>query len=153
MTRQTLGKVLISTGLALSAIVSTAVDLMHGDAAHVHNAAWHPHAIFHDIVMFLLLDFMAVVCLWLLWRKSCEPKVGVKVAALLVIGFWSPFYYITTLFPAASLSATPNDLSKGAIFVSWLPFPLHINVLIGTVLLMITAVGYFLYCHEGRESN
>ena len=96
---------------------------------------------------------MAVVCLWFLWRKTSEPEVGVKVAALLVVGFWSPFYYVTTLFPGASLSATPDDLSKGATLVSWLPFPLHINVLIGTTLLVITAIGYVLYCHKGRGSH
>ena len=153
MTSQTLGKLLLSTALALSAVVSTVVDLSHGDTAHVHNPAWHPHAVFHDIVMFLLLDFMAVVCIWLLWRKSNEPKIGVNVAALLMIGFWSPFYYVTTLFPAASLSATPDDVSKGALLVSWLPFPLYINVLVGTALLAIAAVGYFLYCNGERGSS
>ena len=121
MSSQTAAKVLISVAVALSAIVSTLVDLSTGDAAHVYNPAWHPHAVFHDIVMFLLLDFMALVCLWLLWRKSSEPKVGVKVAALLVVGFWSPFYYVTFLFPTASLSATPDDVGQGAVLVSWSP--------------------------------
>ena len=105
MNRQTTGKVLISIAVALSAIVSTIVDLLPGDTGHVFNAGWNPHAIFHDIVMFLLLDWMAVVCLWLLWRKSSEPRVGVKVATLLVLGFWTPFYYVSSVFPMASLSA------------------------------------------------
>ena len=152
MTRQTLGKTLISSAIVLSAIVSTGIDLSHGDTAHVHNPAWHPHAIFHDIVMFLLLDFMGLVCLWLLWRKSREPEVGVRVAALLMLGFWSPFYYVTTLVPAASLAATPENVSNGAILVSWAPFPLYINVLVGTFLLSLTAVGYFLYRGGQRKS-
>jgi hypothetical protein len=152
MTRQTLGKVLISSAIVLSAIVSTGIDLSYGDTAHVHNAAWHPHAIFHDVVMFLLLDFMGIVCLWLLWRKSSEPEVGVRVAALLMLGFWSPFYYVTTLVPAASLAATPENVSNGALIVSWAPFPLYINVLVGTFLLAITAVGYFLYRGGQKKS-
>jgi len=90
MNKQTTGKVLISVAVALSAIVSTIVDLLPGDTGHVFNHDWNPHAIFHDIVMFLLLDWMAVVSLWLLWRKSSEPLVGVKVATLLVVGFWTP---------------------------------------------------------------
>ena len=153
MTRQALGKVLISVAIILSAVVSTVVDLMHGDIAHVHNPAWHPHAIFHDIVMFLLLDFMAAVCLWLLWRKSSEPEVAVTVAMLLLIGFWSPFYYVTTLFPAASLSASPDDVGKGAILVSWAPFPLYINVLVGTALLAIAVLGCLLYRNGQRRSK
>lgn len=151
MNRQTLSRVLISSAIVLSAIVSTGIDLSHGDTAHVHNPAWHPHAIFHDIVMFLLLDFMGAVCLWLLWRKSSEPEVGVRVAALLMLGFWSPFYYVTTFFPGASLAATPENVANGAILVSWAPFPLYINVLVGTLLLAITAVGYFLYFNGERN--
>ena len=152
MTRQTLSRVLISSAIVLSAMVSTGIDLSHGVTAHVHNPEWHPHAIFHDIVMFLLLDFMGLVCLWLLWRKSSEPEVGVRVAALLMVGFWTPFYYVTTLFPAASLAATPENVSNGAILVSWAPFPLYINVLVGTFLLAITAAGYFLYFSGERKS-
>ena len=152
MTRQTLGKVFISSAIVLSAVVSTGIDLSHGDTAHVHNPAWHPHAIFHDIVMFLLLDFMGLVCLWLLWRKSSEPDVGVRVAALLMVGFWSPFYYVTTLVPTASLAATPENVSNGAILVSWAPVPFYINVLVGTFLLAITALGYFLYRRGQRKS-
>lgn len=152
MTRQMLGKVFISSAIVLSAMVSTGIDLSYGDTAHVRNAAWHPHAIFHDIVMFLFLDFMGLVCLWLLWRKSSEPDVGVRVAALLMVGFWSPFYYVTTLFPAASLAATPEKVSNGAILVSWAPFPLYINVLVGTFLLATTAVGYVLYVGGERKS-
>ena len=152
MTGQTLGKLLISSTIVLSALVSTGIDLSYGDTAHIHNAAWHPHAIFHDIVMFLLLDFMGVVCLWLLWRKSTEPEVGVRVAALLMVGFWSPFYYVTTLFPAASLAATPENVSNGALLVSWAPFPLYINVLVGTFLLAMTAAGYLLYRNGQKKS-
>jgi hypothetical protein len=152
VTRQTLGRALISAAIVLSAMVSTGIDLSRGDTAHVHNPAWHPHAIFHDVVMFLLLDFMGLVCLWLLWRKSSEPEVGVRVAALLMLGFWSHFYYVTTLFPAASLAATPENVGNGAILVSWAPFPLYINVLVGTFLLATTAVGYFLYSSGARKS-
>jgi len=80
MSQQKVGKVFLSLAVSLSAIVSTIVDLLPGDTGHVHNPEWPAHAVFHDIVMFLLLDWMAIVCLWLLWRKSAEPDVGVLVA-------------------------------------------------------------------------
>ena len=145
MNRQKLGKIVVSVALVLSALISTIVDLSGGDLAHVHNPDWHPHAVFHDIVMFLFLDFMTVVCLWLIWRKTKEPGLGIKVGTLTMIGFWSPFYYVTTIFPMASLASTPDDISKGALLVSWFPLPLYINVMIGTFLLALTLTGHFLY--------
>jgi len=117
MTKQVTGKVLISISIALSAIVSTVVDLRPGALGHVYNPDWNPHAIFHDIVMFLLLDQMALVSLWLLWRKSTEPLVGVRVATLLVVCFWTPFYYVTSIFPMASLSANLQEMQLVSIVV------------------------------------
>ncbi len=143
MNKQTVGKVLISVAVALSAIVSTIVDLMPGHTGHVFNHHWNPHAIFHDIVMFLLLDWMAVVSLWLLWRKSSEPLIGVKVATLLVVGFWTPFYYVTTLFPMASLSANLEEMDKVSIMVGGVR--VYFNVMIGSTMLVIALIGYGLY--------
>jgi hypothetical protein len=143
MNKQLTGKVLISIAVALSAIVSTIVDLLPGDTGHVFNASWNPHAIFHDIVMFLLLDWMAVVCLWLLWRKSSEPLVGVKVATLLVLGFWTPFYYVSTLFPMASLSANLQEVDKVSFLVGGLR--VYFNVMIGSAMVVIALIGYWLY--------
>ena len=143
MNRQTTGKVLISIAVALPAIVSTIVDLLPGDTGHVFNASWNPHAIFHDVVMFLLLDWMAVVCLWLLWRKSGEPQVGVTVATLLVLGFWTPFYYVSTVFPMASLSANLDEMDKVSLLVSGVR--VYFNVMIGSAMIVIALIGYWLY--------
>ena len=145
MSRQTAGKVLISVSMVLSGLVSTGVDLSRGDAAHVYNPDWHPHAIFHDIEMFVLLDFMVIVCLWLLWRRSKEPKVGAQVSTLLMIGFWTPFYWITFVFPDASLAANQEDPAASAVIVDWLPWPLYYNVLVGTILLTMAGVGYWVF--------
>ncbi len=143
MNQQLAGKVLISIAVALSAIVSTIVDLLPGETGHVFNPNWNPHAVFHDIVMFLLLDWMALVCLWLLWRKSSEPLVGVKVATLLVLGFWTPFYYVSSLFPMASLSANLQEMDKVSFLVGGLR--VYFNVMIGTAMVVIALVGYWLY--------
>jgi len=143
MSKQTFGKVLLSLAVGLSAIVSTIVDLLPGKLGHVYNPEWPAHAVFHDIVMFLLLDWMAIVCLWLLWRKSTEPRIGALVSLLLVLGFWSPFYYVTTLFPSASLSANPAETE--AISVVVLGFRLYFNVMIGTALIVMALIGYGLF--------
>jgi ABC-type glucose/galactose transport system permease subunit len=143
MNKQLTGKVLISIAVALSAIVSTIVDLLPGDTGHVFNSSWNPHAIFHDIVMFLLLDWMALVCLWLLWRKSTEPLVGVKVATLLVLGFWTPFYYVSSVFPMASLSANLQEMDKVSFLLGGLR--VYFNVMIGSAMVVIALIGYWLY--------
>lgn len=135
------GKVLISFAVALSAIVSTIVDLL--PVGHVYNPGWNPHAVFHDVVMFLLLDWMAVVWLCLLWRKSSESLVGVTVATLLVVGFWFPFYYVTTLFPMASLSVNVAEIEKTSMVIADVRF--CVNVMIGTAMIAIALVGYWLY--------
>ena len=143
MNKQTTGKVLISIAVALSAIVSTMVDMLPGDTGHVFNPTWNPHAVFHDIVMFLLLDQMALVSLWLLWRKSSEPLTGVRVATLLVLCFWTPFYYVSTFFPMASLSATLAELDKVSVLVGGVR--VYFNVMIGTSMMVVALIGYWLY--------
>ena len=151
MDKQKTGKVLISIAIALSAIVSTIVDLLPGDTGHVYNPSWNPHAVFHDIVMFLLLDFMAIVCLWLLWRKSSEELVGVRVATLLVLGFWTPFYYVSSLFPMASLSANLDEMDQVSILVGGMR--VYINVMIGTAMIVIALIGYWLYTKDSPRGR
>ena len=68
MNRHLTGKVLVSVSVALTAIVSTLVDLLPGATGHVFNTSWNPHAIFHDVVMFLLLDQIALIALWMIMR-------------------------------------------------------------------------------------
>ena len=143
MKKQTTGKVLISVAVALSAIVSTMVDMLPGDTGHVFNPTWNPHAVFHDIVMFLLLDQMALVSLWLLWRKSSEPLVGVRVATLLVLCFWTPFYYVSTFFTMASLSANLAEMDKVSVLVGGVR--VYFNVMIGTSMMVVALVGLWLY--------
>lgn len=151
MNKQTTGKVLVSIAVALSAIVSTIVDVLPGPTSHVFNPTWNPHAVFHDIVMFLLLDQMALVSLWLLWRKSSEPLVGVRVATLLVLCFWTPFYYATAIFPTASLSANLAEMEKVSIVVGGIR--LYFNVLIGTGMVVIALIGCWLYRRGDQPAN
>lgn len=149
MSQQTLGKLLLSLAVGLSAVVSTVVDLLPGETGHVYNPEWPAHAVFHDVLMFLFLDWMAVVSLWLLWRKSTEPHVGALVALLLVLGFCTPFYYVTFLFPTASLSANPVE--REAVSFVILGFRVYFNVLIGTALIALAMVGYGLFRRGGRQ--
>jgi len=79
MMRRKLGKLILSFVLVVGAVVATAVDW---NTTHLFNPAWHPHARFHDAMFLLFLDATSLIVLWLLWRPSKEPDVGLKVAAL-----------------------------------------------------------------------
>lgn len=158
MSKTKTGRVLLTVAVALTGIISTIVDLIPGDEGHMGNTHWLPHAKFHDAAMFLLLDGMCIMALWLMWRKSKEPKVGMTSGLALVCIFWSAFYYITTLFPDASLLAgtgtVPLHMDNIAIWpapqknmtpILFGFFPVYMNVAIGTVLMIVALIGTWFY--------
>lgn len=136
MNRSKLGKSILSFVLVVGAVVTTAVDW---NTTHLFNPAWHPHARFHDALFLLFVDGTSLVALWLLWRQSKEPDIGLKVAALLSAALWTPFFYITTLIPGTSLLAAED---VPVLRVAGLSFPP--NVIVAGVLLLLTVVGYSL---------
>ena len=91
MGRNNLGKLVLSFVLVVGAVVATAVDW---NTTHLFNPAWHLHARFHDAMYLLFLDATSLLVLWLLWRRSTEPTLGVTVAALFLAAVWTPFFYI-----------------------------------------------------------
>lgn len=158
-----LGRFLVGLSVTLTAVVSTIVDVIPGEDGHMGNPQWPPHSLFHDAAMFCTLLAMMFIFLWLILRKSREPEVGMRAAALFPFGFWLGFYYITTVFPQASLmTSTVRDASGNFIplnasnidlwpqqAIAMTPFvngmPIYINVTIGTVMMIIAAVGYWMY--------
>ena len=128
------GKVILSFVLAVGAFLSVCVD---GNQSHLFNPTWPPHAKFHDWAMLNHLIGTTTLALWLLWRKSSEPQVAVKVAALIPLIFWFAFFYTTTLLPGSSLSASPSEH-----FPEVAGFTLYPNEVIAFVLSVITLVGY-----------
>ena len=136
MSRNKLGKSILSFVLVVGAVVSTAVDW---NTTHLFNPDWHPHARFHGALFLLILDFMSVVALWLLWRQSKEPAIGVKVAALFSVAVWAPFFYIEMLVPGASLLAGDDVpvLQLGDM-------ALAPNLIFAAVLFFLTIVGFWM---------
>jgi hypothetical protein len=47
---------------------------------HLYYSAWYPHARYHGLSMLLIVICVSAVAIWLLWRRSLEPELGVKVA-------------------------------------------------------------------------
>lgn len=158
MNKITVGRTLISLSVVLGAIGSTIVDNISGPQAHMRAVqTWPPHALFHDAAMFLLLDGISLICLWLLFRRSREPMIAARVSTLVVIAYWTPFFYITTLYPQASLApSSPVGLPyHAANYAQWdaamqkatpivLGIPIQVNALVGSAWILIAVIGYWL---------
>ena len=143
MNRSKLGKSILSFVLVVGAVVTTAVDW---NTTHLFNPAWHPHARFHDALFLLFLDAASLIALWLLWRKSSEPGLGVKVAALFAMAAWTPFFYIETLIPGTSLLASENVPVLKLGGMTFAP-----NLVIAAVLVLLTVIAYWLAHDAGQD--
>jgi hypothetical protein len=92
-------KVILSFVLAGGSIMSFVLDWSPN---HLLNPLWHPHARFHAAVLLFLFAGVAATALWLIWRRSLEPRVGLTAAALLSASYWTPFFFIPFLLPGSS---------------------------------------------------
>lgn len=137
MSREKLGRILLTTVLLDTGIVSTIVDW---NSSHLFNPTWPPHARFHDVAMLNLLNGVCIIALWLMWRRSTEPEIGVRVAALVPVIFWGAFFYTTLLIPGTSLRATADEFVP-----SLAGFPLYPNVIIAAINVVLSVLGYWLY--------
>lgn len=143
MKRDRLGKFILSFVLVIGATVATVVDF---NTTHLFNPAWHPHARFHDALFLLFLDAASLIALWLLWRKSSEPGLGVKVAALFAMAAWTPFFYIETLIPGTSLLASENVPVLKLGGMTFAP-----NLVIAAALVLLTVIAYWLAHDAGQD--
>jgi hypothetical protein len=99
MNRTKAGKAILTFVIAVFPVINVLADW---NKTHLFNPAWHPHARFHGAVMSLIVWCVAAIALWLLWRRSIEPELGIKVAALLALTLWTPFLYADYLVPGSS---------------------------------------------------
>ena len=83
---------------------------------------------------------------WLLWRRSREPEVAFKVAAILAVSYWTPLFFIPFLLPSSTWWAgIPGHEPRldGMVF-----YP---NLAVAGVFLLLTAVALWLAQHSGTE--
>jgi hypothetical protein len=92
-------RILLTFVLAASTIASFILDWRLN---HLLNPLWHPHARYHGALLLFMLAGVSATGIWLLWRKSAEPEVAIRTAALLNLSFWTPLFYITTVLPSAT---------------------------------------------------
>jgi hypothetical protein len=132
--RQELAKRIMTCVLVAQAILGFVLDWSPN---HLLNPEWHAHARFHGALLLFLLTGVSGTGIWLLWRKSKEPEVAIKVAGLIAFSFWTPFFYVTYLLPSSTLWAgQPGTVPHIA---GWTFYP---NVAVAAIFLVITAAAW-----------
>lgn len=140
MPQRNRGRVLLSLIVAFVGIGSIPVDL---NSSHIFNPAWPPHARYHDVMLLVVWAGIAGVALWLLWRRSAEPHVGVVVATLVPLISTGAFF-VALLVPGASPMLGPDvplpELGG---------MPIAPNLAAAGVLFVLTLIAYWLCLHDG----
>src|SRR5258706_1954925 len=96
-TRFDWGRLIMTLILISGALLSFVLDW---SSNHLLNPDWHPHARFHGALLLFLLSGVSLAGVWMLWRKSKEPEVAMKLCAFISGSFSSRFFYVTFLLPA-----------------------------------------------------
>ena len=99
MHRLLVSKVLLTVVLGGGSITSFVLDW---SSNHLLSPLWHPHARFHGAVLLFLFAGVAATALWLIWRRSLEPRIALTAAALLSASYWTPFFFVPFLLPGSS---------------------------------------------------
>jgi len=131
-----IGKSLLTFSVASFAAINILADW---NKTHVFNPTWPPHARFHAADMSVIVWSVTAIAIWLLWRRSTEPAVGVKVATLISLALWSPFLYVTLLVPGTSLQVGEAPPVAQHMIAGMIIEP---QVVLAIFFLLFTALGY-----------
>src|SRR3954470_9550981 len=139
------GKLLMTVVLVTQAVSGFVLD-WRGN--HLLNPLWHPHARFHGALLLFLVSGVSAIGVWLLWRDSKEPEVAMRVAALISFSFWTPFFYITSLLPGATLWA--GDPGKVPHIRRYVFYP---NAAVAGAFIVLTVVAWYMSAARSRRAN
>jgi hypothetical protein len=131
-----IGRVLLTIVLAVSTVASFTLDW---STNHLLNPLWHPHARFHGALLLFMLAGVSATAIWLMWRKSSEPEIALRAAALLSLSFWTPIFYITSILPSSTSWAGSADADPRLRGAAVTP-----NILVGAAFVLLTIIGIVL---------
>ena len=89
------GRIIITVALLATMVAPILADW---NETHVFSVHWSPHARFHGVVASSMAFLVGALGLWLLWRRSAEPRVTALAAGLLPLCYWGPFF-LAALIP------------------------------------------------------
>jgi ABC-type transport system involved in multi-copper enzyme maturation permease subunit len=136
MNKTLVGRILLTVVLAATTILSFILDWSPN---HLLNPLWHPHARFHGALLLFMLAGVSGTAIWLLWRKSSEPNVALRAAALVSLSFWTPLFYITSLLSGStSWAGAPgaDPRLRGSLVTP--------NLIVAALFILITIASFYL---------
>jgi hypothetical protein len=145
MNRIRVGRILLTVVLAATTILSFILDWSPN---HLLNPLWHPHARFHGALLLFMLAGVSGTAIWLLWRKSSEPNVALRAAALVSLSFWTPLFYITSLLSGSTSWAGAPDADprlRGSLVTP--------NLIVAALFILITVASFYLSFNSERAAH
>ena len=143
MNRTKLARIMMTILLAVGSVSAFILDWSPN---HLLNPLWHPHARFHGALLLFFLAGVSTMGIWLLWRKSREPEVAVKVASFISISFWLPLFFIPYLLPSSSWWA--GEPGQEPRIMGHIVYP---NLVVAGVFLLLTLISYLLGQSNDKE--
>ena len=140
-----LARILMTVLLLGGSVLSFALDWSPN---HLLNPLWHPHARFHGALLLFLLAGVSIVGTWLLWRRSKEPEVAFKVAAAILVAYWTPLFYIPFLLTSSTWWAGRPGGEPRIHGMEVYP-----NLVVAGIFLLLTAWAYRLSRGAGVEAE
>ncbi|MGH9589318.1 MAG: DUF6640 family protein [Terracidiphilus sp.] len=99
MSRIAVARFLMSLILLCGSALSFVLDWRSN---HLLDPLWVPHARFHGALLLFFLAGVSAMGIWLLWRKSAEPRLAFKIGFIISIAYWTPLFYIPFALPSSS---------------------------------------------------
>ncbi|MCE7010953.1 hypothetical protein LWC34_50345 [Kibdelosporangium philippinense] len=121
------GKIILTVTLVATMLGPTVIDF---NESHVFNPAWPPHARFHTVELLAVGIGMALVGLWLLWRRSFF-----QVAAAVPVVVWGAFF-VPLFVPGTSYEEYPGESARLA--------GIPMNLFMAVVFIVLTLAGYWM---------
>jgi hypothetical protein len=95
-----------------------------------------------------MLAGVSGTAIWLLWRRSGEPRVALRAAALLSLSFWTPLFYITSVLPGSTSwagAAESDPRLRGSLVTP--------NLLVAAAFVLLTVTGLLLSFTRERSQS
>jgi Family of unknown function (DUF6640) len=136
MNRQNLAKIILTIVLGAGVISSFILDWAPN---HLLHPAWPPHARFHGALLLFFLGGVSTMGVWLLWRKSQEPQLSIKVGSFISCCFWLPLFYIPYLLPSSTWWA--GEAGREPRILDHIVYP---NLVVAGFFLLLTFISYWM---------
>lgn len=134
--------------LLLSLILCGTIAALIGfqwNSTHLFNPDWHPHARFHTVQLNGLIIAMSFIGLWLVWRHSPEPHIGIRVVLAALLFFWGGEFY-ALLVPGTSPAYDLNNPNTFELF----GISIYANLFFSGLMIALSVLGYYLI-NSGRS--